>query len=76
MEFGGGVLGEFELFLFINNFDMEIHRHNEHALSIVVRDIQKLQRFIFNHFRINLRELEFGQFCRTVHSRGLRRIER
>jgi hypothetical protein len=59
MEFGGGFLGELELFLFINNFDMEIRRHNEQALSIVVRDIQKLQRFIFNHFRINLRELEF-----------------
>jgi hypothetical protein len=36
MELGGGFLGELELFLFINNFDMKIHRHNEHALSIVV----------------------------------------
>jgi hypothetical protein len=39
MELGGGVLGELELFLFINNFDMEIHCRDEKVLSIVVRDI-------------------------------------
>lgn len=34
MEFGGGFLGEFELLLFINNFDRHFVHHNEQWLSI------------------------------------------
>jgi hypothetical protein len=29
MEFGGGFLGEFEVFLFINNFDTKITRQDD-----------------------------------------------
>ena len=29
MEFGGGFLGEFEVFLFINNFDTQITRQDD-----------------------------------------------
>lgn len=35
MELGGGFLGEFEVFLFINNFDIRMHAHDGQALSII-----------------------------------------
>jgi hypothetical protein len=35
MEFGGGFLGEFEEFLFINNFDRHFVHHDEQWLSKV-----------------------------------------
>ena len=35
MEFGGGFLGEFEVFLFINNFDTLFVHHDEQCLSII-----------------------------------------